>query len=204
MNQRNFDREMHDIIKQIPNEKRPKLLLHSCCAPCSTACIEKLLEHFDITVLYFNPNIDTAEEYARRADEQIRFCKSKNIDCIVEEFQSDLFYQTVLGLENCLEGGARCEKCFRLRLNQTAKIAKAQNFEYFCTTLSISPLKNAKLLNAIGEELADKWGVKYLPSDFKKQNGYKRSVEISNEYKMYRQDYCGCVFSKRQRLENKI
>lgn len=199
MNSRNFDREMEKIVSGLRAENvKPKLLLHSCCAPCSTSCIERLKEDFELTVYYYNPNIDTAEEYAKRLEEQIRFCSHASVPVIAEEYAPQDFYEAVIGLENQPEGGARCARCFEIRLKKTALKAVNAGFEYFSTTLTVSPLKNAGLLNGIGEATAEKYGVKFLPSDFKKRNGYKRSAELSKEYGLYRQNYCGCVFSKRK------
>lgn len=193
-----------EIIKIEETGKTPRLFLHSCCAPCSSYCIEYLSQYFSITVFYYNPNIYPGEEYKKRVIEQQEFIKkfpTKNpLDFIEGEFDTDKFYKTVKGYENCEEGGQRCFLCYRLRLEETAKYAAKGNFDYFTTTLSISPMKNAAKLNETGLELEREYGVKYLCSDFKKKNGYKRSVEISNEYGMYRQNYCGCVFSRRDSL----
>ncbi len=179
----------------------PTLLLHSCCAPCSSYVLEYLSEHFAITVLYYNPNIYPDEEYAHRVREQEEFIRrfpAKNPITFLEgAFDKERFYDTVRGMEDLPEGGARCFACYELRLREAAAEARARGTDYFCTTLSISPLKNAEKLNDIGKKLAKEYGVQYLPSDFKKKNGYKRSTELSREYGMYRQDYCGCVFSMR-------
>lgn len=181
----------------------PTLLLHSCCAPCSSYVLEYLSQYFAITVFYYNPNIYPDEEYDHRVREQqdfIRKFPAKHPISFVEgDFDKERFYDTVKGLEHIPEGGERCFKCYELRLREAAECAKTLGMDYFCTTLSISPLKNAAKLNEIGARLAEAYGVKYLPSDFKKKNGYQRSVEISREYGMYRQDYCGCVFSMRER-----
>ncbi|MBE6769049.1 MAG: epoxyqueuosine reductase QueH [Ruminococcaceae bacterium] len=178
----------------------PSLLLHSCCAPCSSYVLEYLSEYFTITVLYYNPNIYPDEEYFHRVKEQQAFIRrfpAKHPVTFVEgAFDKDRFYETVKGMEDMPEGGERCFRCYEMRLREAAEQARAMGADYFCTTLSISPLKNAEKLNEIGERLALEYGVRYLPSDFKKKNGYKRSVELSREYGMYRQDYCGCVFSK--------
>ncbi len=181
---------------------QPKtLLLHSCCAPCSSYCIEYLSQYFSITVYYYNPNLYPDDEYTRRSREQQRLiCEMKTkypVAYIDDGFDSSEFYAAVKGLEKEPEGGARCKKCFELRLERTAQKAARLDFDYFSTTLTISPLKDAQLLNEIGKELSEKYGVDFLPSDFKKKNGYKRSVELSKEYGLYRQDYCGCVFSRR-------
>ena len=175
---------------------KASLLLHSCCAPCSSSCIERLKDVLDVTVYFYNPNMDSYEEYSHRAKEQERLCKSFGVDCVIEQYNSEEFYQNVKGLENEIEGGSRCEKCFNLRLAKTAEYAKKHGFDYFTTTLTVSPLKNAELLNRIGSGVGDSVGVKFLPSDFKKKNGYLRSIELSREYELYRQNYCGCEFSK--------
>lgn len=194
MNKRNFDTEMQNLIEK---NKGKKLLLHSCCAPCSTACIERLKDFFDITVYYYNPNIDSDLEYNKRLNEQIRYCDSLGIKVIGEDHNSCDFYDIVKGLENEKEGGSRCEKCFYLRLNKTANKCKELGFDFFATTLTVSPLKNSTLINEIGESIEKITGAKYLVSDFKKKDGYKRSVILSNENSLYRQNYCGCEFSKR-------
>ena len=198
MNKVNYDKIMQSIILDCQKENtKPKLLLHSCCAPCSTACIERLKDYFDLTVYYFNPNIDTLEEYQKRLNEQIKYCQQLNIKVIGEEFQKELFLSAVTGKENEKEGGARCSVCFNLRLTQTAKKAREEKFDFFATTLTVSPLKNATLINEIGLEIEKDINVKYLPTDFKKGGGYLRSIEISKENGLYRQNYCGCEFSKR-------
>ena len=185
----------------------PKLLLHSCCAPCSSYVLEYLSNYFYITVLYYNPNIYPEDEYYHRAAEQKRFIKefpTKYPVTFVEgNFEPEHFYETVKGYENIREGGERCFRCYELRLREAAEYAKKINCDYFTTTLSISPMKNAAKLNEIGGRLAEEYGIPYLYSDFKKRDGYKRSTVISAEYGMYRQDYCGCVFSKREREEQK-
>lgn len=185
----------------------PKLLLHSCCAPCSSYVLEYLSDYFYITVLYYNPNIYPEDEYYHRAAEQKRFVKefpTKYPVTFVEgNFEPERFYETVKGYENIREGGERCFRCYELRLREAAEYAKKLNCDYFTTTLSISPMKNAVKLNEIGGRLAEEYGIPYLYSDFKKRDGYKRSTVISAEYGMYRQDYCGCVFSKREREEQK-
>ena len=198
MNKVNYDKIMQSVILDCQKDnKKPKLLLHSCCAPCSTACIERLKDFFDLTIYYFNPNIDTFEEYQKRLNEQINYCQKLNIKVIGEEHQKELFLSAVSGKENEKEGGARCSVCFNLRLTQTAKKAKEEKFDFFATTLTVSPLKNATLINEIGLEIEKGIGVKYLPTDFKKGGGYLRSIELSKENGLYRQNYCGCEFSKR-------
>lgn len=206
MIKRNYQKEMDSLIAQ--NEKNgivPTLLLHSCCAPCSSYVIEYLSNYFKINVLYYNPNISFDEEYAHRLDEQKRLVlqMSTKYPVTVTEgrYDKNEFFDVCKGLENEKEGGKRCEQCFRLRLAYSADYAQKNGFDFFATTLTISPLKNAVLINEIGEELAEKYGVKYLCSDFKKKNGYKRSIELSREFDLYRQNYCGCVFSKRESEE---
>ncbi len=203
---RNFQKELEAIIEQ--NRKNgvvPSLLLHSCCAPCSSYCLEYLSQYFKITVLYYNPNLFPAGEYERRVFEQKKLVvalPTKYPVTLVEmKGEPEEFYSAVKGLEHTGEGGERCFACFRLRLERAARYAKENGFDFFTTTLTISPLKNAQKLNEIGEAVGEKFGVRHLPSDFKKKNGYKRSVELSKVYGLYRQDYCGCVFSKREREE---
>ncbi len=200
MNKIDYNKAMLEIIKSNGGQKK-KLLLHSCCAPCSTACIERLIDYFDITIFYYNPNIDTLEEFNLRATEQVRYSKSLGIDCIVADYDKQSFLSKAKGLEKELEGGARCEKCFNLRLEKTALKCKELGYDYFATTLTVSPLKNAKLINEIGFNLEKSLGVKYLPSDFKKQNGYLNSIRLSKENNLYRQNYCGCEFSKIKQQE---
>ncbi len=198
----NYQRELDKILESL-NEEKPTLLIHSCCAPCSSYVLEFLSKYFKISVLYYNPNIYPEAEFAKRLDEQVRLVREMPLENATEVIDAGYnpkeFYDAVKGYEEEKEGGARCEKCFRLRLDKTAEIAKEKGFEYFTTTLSISPLKNEQVLNKIGEGLAEKYGVKYLYSDFKKKNGYKRSIELSKEYNLYRQDYCGCIFSQKER-----
>lgn len=198
MNAVNFDKEMEKIIAELQGKGvKPKLLLHSCCAPCSTACIERLINAFELTVYYYNPNIDTDEEYAIRAAEQKRYCETVNVNFIEEEHLKSDFLNISLGLEDAPEGGARCEKCFYARLKKTADKAKELGALYFATTLTVSPLKNAEKINDLGELIEERTGVKYLPTDFKKKGGYLRSIELSKEHGLYRQNYCGCEYSKR-------
>lgn len=184
---------------------RPRLLLHSCCAPCSSYVLEYLSRHFAITVFYYDPNISPAEEFYRRSAEQQRLIRKMPLSSPVEfvegRYEPERFFAIAAGHETDPEGGARCLACYRLRLTETAALAAAQGFAYFTTTLSISPLKNAAALNAIGRELAAEYGVPYLFSDFKKRDGYKRSCALSREYDLYRQNYCGCVFSARAAQE---
>ncbi len=183
----------------------PLLLLHSCCAPCSSYCMEYLREFFHLTVFYYNPNITDEEEYLKRKREELgrieaysRLPGKRRIELIDADHEPQVYLERIRGLEKEPEGGKRCEACFHLRLEKTVQQAKAGGFDYFCTTLTISPLKNAELLNRIGEALGEQYGVAFLPSDFKKRGGYQRSIELSKEYGLYRQNYCGCVFSKEQ------
>jgi hypothetical protein len=199
---RNFQKELDRLVERLQREgKIPTLLLHSCCAPCSSHCIEYLSDFFKVTVFYYNPNISEQEEYKKRVSEQIRFIKefpTKNTVSFIEgDYEPEKYYRKVSGLEKCEEGGERCFVCYELRLRKTAELAKAQGFDYFTTTLTISPLKNSVKLNEIGLELSKEYGVSYLLSDFKKKEGYKRSIELSKEYGLYRQNYCGCEFSRR-------
>lgn len=199
----NYMIKQEKILKNLDRNAPPRLLLHSCCAPCSSAVLEYLSKYFLITVLYFNPNIYPEDEFLHRITEQKRLINE--MSCInpvsFEEhgWQQERFYSTVKGLEDIREGGKRCFACYRLRLEETARLAADGRYDYFTTTLSVSPYKNAAKLNEIGEELAEKYGIKHLPSDFKKKNGYKRSIELSKKYGLYRQNYCGCIFSKRER-----
>ena len=185
-------------------DKTKKLLLHSCCAPCSSHVISYLTKYFDITILYYNPNIAPIEEYLKRKEEQIKLINEietiNKIDIIDCDYDNDIYEEKIIGYEKCPERGARCTICFNLRLEKTAKIAKKNNFDYFCTTLSVSPYKNANLINGIGENLSKKYEVKWLYSDFKKEDGYKHSIELSKKYNLYRQDYCGCIYSKRKNI----
>lgn len=193
----NFDKLMDKEISALKKQGvKPKLLLHSCCAPCFSGCIHRLTQTFEVIVYFYNPNIDGVEEYVKRAEEQKRLCLEFGLECIVEDYNSKEFFDNVKGYEECLEGGDRCGVCFELRLENTAKKAKRLACEYFATTLTLSPLKNAQRINAIGDKIGEKIGVKYLVSDFKKKGGYQISLERSKEYSLYRQNYCGCVFSK--------
>lgn len=232
MNKRNFQKELDALIQNVQKERvgddAPTLLLHSCCAPCSSYTLEYLSQYFRITVLYFNPNIMRKAEYEKRVSEQHRLIEALNtnltrntkhetlnqitlepqnrttvqpqnhhIGFLSGRYAPREFVDAVRGMEEEPEGGKRCWVCYGLRLEETAKIAKAGGYDYFCTTLSISPLKHADWLNEIGEQLSEKFGVKWLPSDFKKKGGYKRSIELSKEYDLYRQNFCGCEYSRR-------
>jgi len=204
MNKRNYQKELDQVIENLKEEEKvPRLLLHSCCAPCSSYVLEYLSQYFSITVFYYNPNIYPPAEYEKRVAEQQslieRLPARHRISFLDGPYEPERFYEMARGLEHVPEGGERCFRCYRLRLLEAAQMARAGGFDYFTTTLSISPLKNADKLNEIGELLAREYGVRYLNSDFKKRNGYKRSIELSAEYGLYRQNYCGCVYSMRER-----
>ena len=241
-NKQNYQKMLLEKIEDIKKtSKKPSLLLHVCCAPCSSACLEILEKYFDITLLFYNPNIHPKEEYYKRLDELNAFIEKKNVlaknqenyiniqknndfNAKIEQknkildifnisnqikileinYDPNEFFTAVKGLENEKEGGKRCEVCFNLRLGKTAQIAKEKCFDYFTTTLTLSPYKNSELLNEIGEIMQNKYSTPYLFSDFKKNDGYKKSIELSKEYNLYRQDYCGCVFSKKEREEQKL
>lgn len=228
----NYQKELEKCIQTLDTHHK-KLLIHSCCAPCSSYVLEYLRQYFDITVLYYNPNITEPEEYTKRVAEQKRLIDMMNvyksdgmeetsempdsmtdalggqtygtadIQFIEGTYEPDAFFRIAKGLEQCPEGGERCFRCYELRLREAAEIAKAGGFDYFTTTLTISPLKNAAKLNEIGSRIGEEQGIAFLPSDFKKKNGYKRSVELSEQYDLYRQDYCGCIYSKVQRDKEK-
>ncbi len=207
---RNYSKELENIIKESSCKKgnKPRLLIHSCCAPCSSYVLEYLSQYFDITLLYYNPNISPKSEFEYRVSELKRLVSEmpldKEINIEIPKYNDREFYDEVRGMEDIPEGGERCFKCYEIRLRKAIEYAKKNGFEYFTTTLSISPYKNAEKLNEIGERLAGEYGgVKWLPSDFKKKNGYKRSIELSRKYNLYRQDYCGCVYSKAERERNK-
>ena len=209
MNKRNYNSEMESIISTL-NLRTPRLLLHSCCAPCSSTCLEVLTPHFQVTILYYNPNITDASEYNLRLDEEKRFIETLNrnngfqngndfhpISIIDARYEPAEFFEAVKGYESCPEGGDRCFICYEMRLREAALTAKSHDFDYFTTTLTLSPLKNCDKLNEIGQKLSDELNVAFLPSDFKKKDGYKRSIQLSNDSELYRQNYCGCIFSKR-------
>ena len=197
----NYQLKLDEIIKK-EEGNIPKLLLHTCCAPCSSYVLEYLSNFFEITIIYYNPNISPYEEYKKRLDEQkrlIRELKTKNPVHLLEcDYDNEVFEDMAKGLENEPERGSRCMKCYRLRLEETVKRAKENGFDYFGTSLSVSPYKSSDVLNKIGEELSNKYGISYLYSDFKKKEGYKRSIELSKIYNLYRQDYCGCKYSKKK------
>ena len=197
----NYQLVLEKTLKALQAEdKRPSLLLHSCCGPCSSYVMEYLAQYFDITIFYYNPNISPAAEFQFRAEEQQRLIREMDlgVSFLLGKYEPERFFSLAKGHEAEPEGGERCFKCYRLRLEEAARAAKAGGFSYFTTTLSISPLKNAAKINEIGEELAEIYHVQHLPSDFKKKNGYKRSIELSHEYDLYRQNYCGCVYSQRE------
>ena len=200
----NYDKIMMDIINKL--DHIPSLLLHSCCAPCSSSVIERLAPFFDITVLYYNPNIEPASEYLKRKEEQKRLISAlphKNkLDIIDADYDNDEYHKIVLGLENEPERGARCYKCYKKRLEYTLKKAEEKGYEYFATTLTLSPYKVMPWINEIGTNISKGSVVQYLPSDFKKRDGYKRSISLSQQYGLYSQNYCGCIYSKRN-LEKK-
>ncbi|MBO4910776.1 MAG: epoxyqueuosine reductase QueH [Lachnospiraceae bacterium] len=201
MNKINYDNLMEEIL----SENAGRVLLHSCCAPCSSTCIERLCDRCDVTVYYYNPNIGEEAEYLKRKEEQIRLINAYNaekkgkfeIKILDADYDPDSFYRMAKGLETCPERGERCHKCYELRMRKTAEAAlTAGEFDYFATTLTLSPLKDSEAINRIGLKIEEDTGMKYLPSDFKKRNGFLRSIELSKQYDLYRQDYCGCVYSK--------
>jgi len=205
MNKRNLQKELEAIISD--NSKKgifPKLLLHACCAPCSSYCMEYLNRYFDITIYFYNPNIDNKNEYLTRVEEEKRLISEmdfvREVSFLEGEYDPENFHKLSKGMELEPEGGKRCLSCYEMRLLKSAQEAKERGFDYFATTLSISPMKSSQVLCEIGEKVGKIVGVEYLPSDFKKKNGYKRSVELSNEYNLYRQDYCGCSYSRRSRV----
>ena len=212
---RNYSNECEEILQQLKETKqKPKLLLHACCAPCSSYCLEYLRQYFDVTVFYYNPNISFLEEYRHRVEELKRLVSTLNEEAKGSEmlnqiallegtYEPEKFFEATKGLEDCPEGGERCFICYELRLREAARLAAEGGYDFFTTTLTISPLKNAAKLNEIGAALGAAVGVPFLPSDFKKKDGYKRSIALSREYGLYRQDYCGCIFSKKAREEQK-
>lgn len=203
VNARNYQKELDKIIEQAQKENRvPTLFLHSCCAPCSSYVLEYLSRYFSITVFYYNPNIYPREEYDKRVREIERLVEEMEfihpVQLVEGRYDPQEFFSMAKGMEDVPEGGERCFKCYRLRMEEAARLAREGGYDYFTTTLSISPLKNAAKINEIGEELAEIYQVSHLPSDFKKKNGYKRSIELSHEFGLYRQNYCGCVYSRRK------
>ena len=203
MNKINYQKKLDQLIQEISKEDRvPTLFLHSCCAPCSSYVLEYLSRYFAITVFFYNPNISPESEYQKRVAEIQKLIEEQPhlhpVEFVEGKYEPQRFYDMARGMEDIPEGGERCFACYRLRLEEAARLAAEGDYDYFTTTLSISPLKNAEKINEIGEELQEIYQVRHLPSDFKKKNGYKRSVELSREYNLYRQNYCGCVFSKRE------
>lgn len=203
MMKRNYQRELDSILEGLSEDSPKKLLLHSCCAPCSSYVLEYLSQYFEIILFYYNPNISRAEEYDKRVAELksllARVQYHYPVTLVEGKYEPERFYQIAKGLEQEPERGKRCYECYKLRLTETARLCRKLQTDYFTTTLSISPMKNADWLNSIGEELAEEYDIHYLPSDFKKKGGYQRSIELSHTYGLYRQDYCGCVFSLRDR-----
>ena len=207
MNQINYQKELEKIINGLQGAdsmSAPRLFLHSCCAPCSSYVLEYLCRYFRITVFYFNPNISEASEYQKRVEEQKRLIAVFNEEgrgypiAVVEgDYEPRCFFEMARGLESCPEGGERCFRCYELRLRETARLGAEGGFDFIATTLTISPLKNARKINEIGQTLSQEYGIAWLPSDFKKKEGYKRSIELSAQYGLYRQDYCGCTYSRR-------
>ncbi len=199
MNKINYDKVMTEFLEEHRGEK---LLMHSCCAPCSSYCLQEVAPLMQTTVFYYNPNLDSDAEYEKRKSEQIRFLKETGLasfsDC---GYSHEDFQKIARGYEREKEGGARCERCFRLRLERTARRAKEEGYFCFATTLTVSPLKNAELINRLGAEIGEKYGIAYMPSDFKKRGGYLKSIELSKQYGLYRQNYCGCEYSKTKQIE---
>lgn len=201
----NYQKELDQILEQIdPKEKKPRLLLHSCCAPCSSYVLEYLSSYFEITIFYYNPNITEKDEYEKRIQEVKRLIQEMGligVNVVEGEHDPKAFFAMAAKWPGEREGGRRCYDCYKMRLDRTAELAAQEGYDYFTTTLSISPHKNAQWLNELAEEAGNLYQVKALPADFKKRNGYKRSIELSAEYDLYRQDYCGCIFSKKERQQ---
>ena len=204
MNRTNYQKQLEEVLKRMKEEgERKRLLLHACCAPCSSYCLEYLREAFALTVFFYNPNLTEQEEYRRRVEEEKRLIAlmngqecSSQIEILEGRYEPERFLEAAKGLETCKEGGERCVRCFALRLGETARVAAEGEFDFFTTSLTISPLKNSALLNRIGAQEGERYGVRFLPSDFKKNNGYLRSTQLSRLYGLYRQNYCGCIYSK--------
>ena len=205
MNKKNYYIEFEKVIREIDLENPPSLLLHSCCGPCSTSVLELLSDYFKVTLLYYNPNIYPREEYYKRLEEQKKVLEKVNgrfeIKFLEGRYDPAEYFDAVKGVEQLPEGSQRCFNCYELRLKEAAQFAKDLNMDYFATTLSVSPYKNAQIINELGEKIANEYGVKHLSNDFKKKDGYKKSVELSKKWNIYRQDYCGCPFSKREAEE---
>ena len=208
MNKKNYYIEFEKVIREIDLENPPSLLLHSCCGPCSTSVLELLSDYFKVTLLYYNPNIYPSDEYYKRLEEQKRVLEKVNgrfeIKFLEGRYDPAEYFDAVKGVEQLPEGSQRCFNCYELRLKEAAQFAKKLNMDYFATTLSVSPYKNAQIINELGEKIAQEYGVKHLPNDFKKKDGYKKSVELSKSWNIYRQDYCGCPFSKREAEEREM
>ena len=198
MNQ-NYHKLCLNEISKLEGPK--KILLHSCCAPCSSYVVTFLSNYFDITILYYNPNISPKEEYEKRKQEQIKLINNlqtkHSLDFLDCDYDNNVYNESIAGFEQCQEGGSRCHICFDLRLKKTAELAKTHNYDYFCSTLTVSPHKNSKIINEIGKKISEEYNIKWLYSDFKKNEGFKQSIELSKKYQLYRQDYCGCIYSKR-------
>lgn len=205
MNKKNCYIDFEKVIREIDLENPPSLLLHSCCGPCSTSVLELLSEYFKVTLLYYNPNIYPSDEYYKRLEEQKKVLDKVNgrfeIKFLEGRYDPAEYFDAVKGVEQLPEGSQRCFNCYEIRLKEAAQFAKNLNMDYFATTLSVSPYKNAQIINELGEKIANEYGVKHLPNDFKKKDGYKKSVELSKSWNIYRQDYCGCPFSKREAEE---
>lgn len=205
MNKKNYYIDFEKVIREIDLENPPSLLLHSCCGPCSTSVLELLSDYFKVTLLYYNPNIYPSDEYYKRLEEQKKVLEKVNgrfeIKFLEGRYDPSEYFDAVKGVEHLPEGSQRCFNCYEIRLKEAAQFAKNLNMDYFATTLSVSPYKNAQIINELGEKIANEYGVKHLPNDFKKKDGYKKSVELSKKWNIYRQDYCGCPFSKREAEE---
>lgn len=199
MEKQNYDKLMMEELNNLNG--KPKLLLHSCCGPCSTACIERLKDYVDITILYYNPNIEPKEEYEHRKSEQLRYLQKLNIKYLDCDYDNEEFRRITKSLSSEPEGGKRCRVCFGIRLKYTAKKALENHFDMFTTTLTVSPHKDSQVINRIGERIGESMGIKYLYADFKKNDGYKKSIELAKKYELYRQDYCGCLYSRRKNYE---
>lgn len=208
MNKKNYYIDFEKVIREIDLENPPSLLLHSCCGPCSTSVLELLNDYFKVTLLYYNPNIYPSEEYYKRLEEQKKVLDKVNgrfeIKFLEGRYDPAEYFDAVKGVEQLPEGSQRCFNCYELRLKEAAQFAKKLNMDYFATTLSVSPYKNAQIINELGEKIGAEYGVKHLPNDFKKKDGYKKSVELSKKWNIYRQDYCGCPFSKKEAEEREM
>lgn len=205
MNKKNYYIDFEKVIREIDLENPPSLLLHSCCGPCSTSVLELLSDYFKVTLLYYNPNIYPSDEYYKRLEEQKKVLEKVNgrfeIKFLEGRYDPSEYFDAVKGVEHLPEGSQRCFSCYEIRLKEAAQFAKKLNMDYFATTLSVSPYKNAQTINELGEKIGAEYGVKHLPNDFKKKDGYKKSVELSKKWNIFRQDYCGCPFSKKEAEE---